>query len=81
MRRSRLRRPVAAPERFGGWLEYHTPWSEDRDVSHLFRGLVSTDEAHGALAEAELEWLRLVDNGVIRVGSNGGEEIACTATT
>lgn len=66
--------PSLLLERFGGSLEYHTPWSEDRDVSHLFRGLVSTDEAHGALAEAELEWLRLVDNGVIRMGSNGGAD-------
>ena len=66
--------PSLLLERFGGSLEYHTPWSDGRDVSHLFRGLVSTDEAHRALAEAELDWLRLVDNGVIRMGSNGGAD-------
>jgi phosphoglycolate phosphatase len=55
-------------ERFAGSLEYHTPWSEDRDVSHLFRGLVSLPEVESTLADAELGWLRLVDNGVIRPG-------------
>jgi hydroxymethylpyrimidine pyrophosphatase-like HAD family hydrolase len=35
-----------------------------RDVSHLFRGLVDLDEVHGLFAEAGLDWLRLVDNGV-----------------
>jgi hypothetical protein len=58
--------PALLLERFSGSLEYHTPWSEGRDVSHLFRGQISVTEAADALAEAELEWLRLVDNGVIR---------------
>jgi hypothetical protein len=52
-------------EAFAGQLEYHTPWSEGREVSHLFRGLVPADEASAVLAEAGLGWLRLVDNGVI----------------
>ena len=52
-------------EAFPGRLEYHTPWSEGRDVSHLFRGLVPADEASAVLAAAGLDWLRLVDNGVI----------------
>jgi phosphoglycolate phosphatase len=58
-------------ERFEGALEYHTPWSEGRDVSHLFRGQISVADAEAMLVEAELEWLRLVDNGVIRAGTMG----------
>jgi hydroxymethylpyrimidine pyrophosphatase-like HAD family hydrolase len=52
-------------ERYAGRLEYHAPWSVGRDVSHLFRGLVDLDEAHALLASEGLEWLRMVDNGVI----------------
>jgi hydroxymethylpyrimidine pyrophosphatase-like HAD family hydrolase len=52
-------------ERYAGRLEYHTPWSRGRDVSHLFRGLIDLDQAHALLREAGLGWLRLVDNGVI----------------
>ncbi len=52
-------------ERYDGRLEYHTPWSEGREVSHLFRGLVDLAEAHTALEEAGFGWLRLVDNGVV----------------
>jgi phosphoglycolate phosphatase len=53
-------------ESYAGRLEYHTPWSRDREVSHLFRGSVDLDAAHALLAEAGIGWLRLVDNGVIR---------------
>jgi HAD superfamily hydrolase (TIGR01484 family) len=52
-------------DRFAGRLEYHTPWSIGREVSHVFRGLVAADEASAVLEEAGLGWLRLVDNGVI----------------
>lgn len=52
-------------EAFAGRLEYHTPWSVGREVSHVFRGLVPADEASAVLSQAGLEWLRLVDNGVI----------------
>jgi hydroxymethylpyrimidine pyrophosphatase-like HAD family hydrolase len=52
-------------EAFAGRLEYHTPWSVGREVSHLFRGLVPADEASAVLEQAGLGWLRLVDNGVI----------------
>jgi phosphoglycolate phosphatase len=51
--------------RFEGRLEPHTPWSVRRDVSHLFRGDVSLDEASAVLATGGFEWLRLIDNGVI----------------
>lgn len=58
--------PELLLERFAGLLEYHTPWSVGREVSHLFRGNVDLDAARAVLHEAGLEWLRLVDNGVIR---------------
>jgi hydroxymethylpyrimidine pyrophosphatase-like HAD family hydrolase len=51
--------------RFGGRLEYHTPWSIGREVSHLFRGLVDLDEVGSSLKQAGLDWLRLVDNGIV----------------
>ena len=76
---SRRRRPVrshdqieasGAPalllERYAGQLEYHTPWSLGREVSHLFRGSVDLTEVRDVLASAGLDWLRLVDNGVVR---------------
>ncbi len=58
--------PALLLERFAGRLEYHTPWSIGREVSHLFRGSVDLAEVAGVLSEAGFDWLRLVDNGVVR---------------
>jgi phosphoglycolate phosphatase len=58
--------PALLLERFQTQLEYHTPWSINREVSHLFRGAVDLDDARSALEYAGLDWLRLVDNGVVR---------------
>lgn len=71
-------------ETFERRLEYHTPWSAGREVSHLFRGLVDLDEAEALLAANGFGWLRLVDNGVIaahgasvvRVGSSLEDDLA-----
>ena len=41
--------PALLLERFAGRLEYHTPWSEGREVSHLFRGAVDLSEAAAVL--------------------------------
>jgi hydroxymethylpyrimidine pyrophosphatase-like HAD family hydrolase len=72
---------TGAPElllsHFGAALEYHTPWSTGREVSHLFRGSVSLDEAAALLAQAGLESLRLVDNGVVHAAA---EQIPGLAT-
>jgi hypothetical protein len=57
--------PQRLLERYHDRLEYHTPWSAGRDVSHLFRGLVDLDEACEFLASEGFEWLRLVDNGIV----------------
>lgn len=59
--------PELLLEAFAGRLEYHTPWSYSRDVSHLFRGQVDLDEVDSVLAGGGFEWLRLVDNGVLAV--------------
>jgi hypothetical protein len=56
-------------ERFAGRLEHHDPWHRDRDVTHLFRGLLGDGEAEAVLAEHGLEHLRLVDNGTVRTRS------------
>lgn len=57
--------PEQLLQRYAGRLEYHTPWSIGRDVSHLFRGLVDVEEVDPLLESEGLGWLRLVDNGVI----------------
>ncbi|HEY3728027.1 MAG TPA: hypothetical protein VGL51_12685 [Solirubrobacteraceae bacterium] len=61
--------PALLLERFAGQIEYHTPWSTRRNVSHLFRGKVDLDQARQALDAAGLGWLRLVDNGVVRAAA------------
>lgn len=61
--------PAALLERFRGRLEYHTPWSAGREVSHLFRGAVDLDEVADVLRGGGFEWLRLVDNGVVRAAA------------
>jgi hydroxymethylpyrimidine pyrophosphatase-like HAD family hydrolase len=58
--------PALLLERFCGRLEYHTPWSVGREVSHLFRGLLDLGEVGQLLDSEGLGWLRLVDNGVVR---------------
>ena len=58
--------PALLLERFSGRLEYHTPWSVGREVSHLFRGSVDRGEVEEVLSSGGFDWLRLVDNGVVR---------------
>jgi phosphoglycolate phosphatase len=50
-------------EHFAGRLEYHAPWHEGREVSHLFRGQVDAFEADDLLGAHGHGALRLVDNG------------------
>lgn len=57
--------PALLLERYRGRLEYHEPWHRDREVSHLFRGLVDAFEVGQLLAEHGHGSLRLVDNGVV----------------
>jgi phosphoglycolate phosphatase len=57
--------PKLLLEQYPGRLEHHDPWHRNREVSHLFRGLVDTDEANTLLADAGYANLRLLDNGVV----------------
>jgi phosphoglycolate phosphatase len=57
--------PALLLEHYKGRLEYHEPWHVDREVSHLFRGLVDAAEVDALLAEHGHGNLRLVDNGVV----------------
>ena len=57
--------PAMLLERFQGRLEYHEPWHLEREVSHLFRGLVDAEEVDSLLAQEGHGDLRLVDNGVV----------------
>ncbi|HEX3432570.1 MAG TPA: HAD family hydrolase [Solirubrobacteraceae bacterium] len=57
--------PQMLLEHYAGRLEYHEPWHVQREVSHLFRGLVDALEADALLAQRGHANLRLVDNGVV----------------
>lgn len=57
--------PALLLERYAGRLEHHAPFHAQREVSHLFRGLVDVAEANDLLAAAGHGGLRLVDNGAI----------------
>ncbi len=50
--------------RYAKRIEYHTPWSDFRDCTPLFRGLVDVDEVNRLLDE-RFPGLVLVDNGVL----------------
>jgi phosphoglycolate phosphatase-like HAD superfamily hydrolase len=52
-------------EAFPGRLEYHDPWHEGREVTHLLRGCVDASDAQTVLNGLELA-IDIVDNGIIR---------------
>jgi hypothetical protein len=58
--------PAMLLDRYQGRLEYHEPWHLEREVSHLFRGLVDAGEVDRLLAQSGHGQLRLVDNGVVQ---------------
>jgi hydroxymethylpyrimidine pyrophosphatase-like HAD family hydrolase len=57
--------PALLLEHYAGRLEYHEPWHVQREVSHLFRGLVDAFEADELLVAHGHGNLRLVDNGAV----------------
>jgi len=65
-------------ERHAGRLEYHTPWSRGREVSHLLRGDVDVREVQDELEGAGYGWLRLVDNGVVHAAAEQMPALAVT---
>jgi len=60
--------PALLLQRYAGRLEPHSPWHANREVSHLFRGLIDASEANELLAGEGHAALRLVDNGEIDDG-------------
>jgi hydroxymethylpyrimidine pyrophosphatase-like HAD family hydrolase len=65
--------PELLLECYAGRLEYHTPWSVGREVSHLFRGSVELQQANALVAPYGL---RIVDNGVVVEHSGRNPEMA-----
>jgi len=61
----RMGAPALLLEHYNGRLEHHDPWHTEREVSHLFRGLVDAGEADRLLAEHGYGGLRLIDNGSV----------------
>jgi hydroxymethylpyrimidine pyrophosphatase-like HAD family hydrolase len=57
--------PALLLEHYAGRLEHHEPWHTNREVSHLFRGLIDAGEADRLLADRGHANLRLLDNGVV----------------
>jgi phosphoglycolate phosphatase len=57
--------PALLLEHYAGRLEVHEPWHTEREVSHLFRGLVDAAEVDRLLQERGHGDLRLLDNGVV----------------
>jgi hypothetical protein len=57
--------PALLLKTYVGRLEYHDPWHRNREVSHLFRGLVDATEVDELLAASGHGALRLVDNGSV----------------
>jgi hydroxymethylpyrimidine pyrophosphatase-like HAD family hydrolase len=57
--------PALLLDAYPGRLEYHEPWADGREISHLFRGLVDAGEADELLHANGHGGLRLVDNGVV----------------
>jgi phosphoglycolate phosphatase len=57
--------PALLLEHYAGRLEYHEPWHVQREVSHLFRGLVDAFEVDELLVAHGHGNLRLVDNGAV----------------
>jgi len=68
--------PALLLECYAGRLEYHEPWHTEREVSHLFRGLVDAFEVDRTLAEHGHEDLRLVDNGAVSRRSEALAELS-----
>ncbi len=51
--------------RYPGKVEFHTPWSEGRRCTLVFRGYLDLGEVNDWLKEAGFEALEMIDNGII----------------
>lgn len=52
-------------EAFPGRIEYHTPWHDNREITHVLRGCVLREAAQGVLDDITPP-IDIVDNGIIR---------------
>jgi len=53
-------------DKYKGKLEYHLPWSENRECTHIFRGWIDVDAVNGFLASEGYDHLKIVDNGQVK---------------
>lgn len=58
---------------FPGLIEYHTPWHDDREATHLLRGCLDVVKAQAVLDGIEPP-IGLLDNGIVRTTG----ELDCT---
>ncbi|HDZ86820.1 hypothetical protein LCGC14_0904730 [marine sediment metagenome] len=58
--------PYLLIDEYKGYFEYHTPWSKGRQCTHVFRGLIDLEEANHLLEKNGLDWLQVIDNGIIK---------------
>jgi hydroxymethylpyrimidine pyrophosphatase-like HAD family hydrolase len=56
---------AALQAEFPGQLEYHTPWHEGREATHLLRGCLDANRAQAVLDTLEPP-IGLLDNGIVR---------------
>lgn len=63
-----------APEllltKFKGQLEYHAPWAQHQQCTHLFRGFIDVQEANQLLTKHGFNNLKVLDNGQSRTKGN-----------
>jgi hydroxymethylpyrimidine pyrophosphatase-like HAD family hydrolase len=64
---------TALQSAFPGRIEYHTPWHQDREASHLLRGCLDVAEAQEVLDALDLP-VSLLDNGRVHPPTHG---LAC----
>ncbi|MBS3908628.1 MAG: hypothetical protein KGZ93_03195 [Actinobacteria bacterium] len=58
--------PALLLESYAGLLEYHLPWSQNRECTHIFRGRIDTEEANELLAREGFADVKIIDNGEVR---------------
>lgn len=67
--------PQLLLENYRGYLEYHTPWSRNRECTHVFRGFLNIKEVNTLLLENGYDWLQVIDNGLIHRRGNLKKDI------
>lgn len=58
--------PALLLDKLKGKLEYHLPWSENREFTHIFRGFIDVDMVNALLYEHGFDQLKIIDNGRVR---------------